>query len=64
MACTLSPFDHLGGQCTGTLKAMNEFFHISGMRKMGQIVFTDTKSKSEILHAVKKNTWLLEVKII
>lgn len=47
------PFSYLGGQSKGTLKAMNEFFHISGMSKMGTVVFSGTRNKSEIPKAVQ-----------
>lgn len=42
------PFNYLGGQSKGTIKAMNEFFHISGMSKMGVVVFAGTRNKTEI----------------
>lgn len=40
------PFHVLAGQSSGTLKAMKEFFHISGMQKMGTVVFAGTRGKS------------------
>lgn len=42
------PFDYLGSQSKGTLKAMNEFFHISGMSKIGEVVFAGTRNKDQI----------------
>lgn len=42
------PLNRLGGQSTGTLKAMNEFFHTSGMRCKGKIVFAGTRGKNQI----------------
>ena len=48
-ACnTPFPFNRLGGQSSGTLKAMNEFFHTSGMKKMGTVVFAGTRNKTDI----------------
>lgn len=42
------PFDRLGGQSTGCIKAMKEFFHISGMKMRATIVFAGTRSKNNI----------------
>lgn len=45
---TPPPFDKLGGQSTGCMKAMKEFFHISGMKLKGKIIFAGTRDKDEI----------------
>lgn len=42
------PFDRLCGQSTGCLKAMKEFFHISGMRYRGKVIFAGTRQKDKI----------------
>lgn len=42
------PFDRLGGQSSGCIKNMKEFFHISGMKCMGTIVFAGTCKKTQI----------------
>lgn len=47
------PLNYLGGQSKGTLNAMNEFFHISGMSKMGTVVFAGTRDKNEIPMAIQ-----------
>jgi len=47
------PFNFLCGQSKGTLKAMDEFFHVSGMSKMGAVVFAGTRNKSEIPTAIQ-----------
>lgn len=48
------PLNLLGGQSTGTLKAMNEFFHTSGMQKMGTVVFAGTRNKTDIPLTIQK----------
>ena len=54
---TPAPFDRLGGQSSGCLRAMNEFFHTSGMRCMGKIIFPGTRGKTAppppVLHQLK-----------
>lgn len=50
---TPSPFDLLGGQSNGCLKAMNEALHISGMTCAGKVVFAGTKEKSELPQSVQ-----------
>ncbi|MBT9776641.1 flavodoxin family protein [Clostridium sp. MCC353] len=48
-ACnTPFPFSVLGGQSTGAVRAMKEFFHISGMRYGGAAVFAGTRKKNGI----------------
>lgn len=48
-ACnTPSPLNYLGGQSKGAIKAMDEFFKISGMKKMGSVVFAGTRNKTEV----------------
>jgi len=47
------PLNRLGGQSVGTLKAMDEFFRTSGMRKMGTVTFAGTRNKTEIPVAVQ-----------
>ena len=54
-ACnTPAPFDKIAGQSSGCLKAMNEVFHISGMKCRSKIVFAGTKGKSELPKSVVK----------
>ena len=50
---TPPPFSWLCGQSRGTLRAMDEFFHISGMSRMGSVVFAGTRGKTEIPAAVQ-----------
>lgn len=48
-ACnTPSPFDKLGGQSSGCIKSMYEFFHTAGMKCRGKVVFAGTRGKNEI----------------
>lgn len=42
------PFDRLGGQSSGCLRNMREFFHISGMKSLGNVVFAGTRGKDQI----------------
>ncbi|MCL2108771.1 MAG: flavodoxin family protein [Oscillospiraceae bacterium] len=42
------PFDRIAGQSTGVVRAIREFFHVSGMRKAGAVIFAGTRNKSEI----------------
>jgi multimeric flavodoxin WrbA len=49
------PFDKLAKQSTGTVKAIKEFFHISGMTRAGTVVFAGTREKSEIPHRVARD---------
>lgn len=43
-ACAVPfPISWLSGQSVGTLRAMNEFFKHSGMKRMGSFVFAGTK---------------------
>lgn len=48
------PLDRLGGQSTGCLKSMNEFFHISGMSCIGKVVFAGTRGKDEVPQPIAK----------
>ncbi|MCL2634013.1 MAG: flavodoxin family protein [Oscillospiraceae bacterium] len=45
---TPAPFDKLAGQSTGTVKAIREFFHVSGMKHAGTVIFSGTRNKSEV----------------
>jgi len=45
---TPSPFDKIAGQSTGTIKAITVFFHVSGMKRAGTVVFAGTRNKSGI----------------
>ena len=51
---TPAPFDRIAGQSTGCLKAMKEFFHTSGMKPIGKIIFAGTRGKAEIPKAIIK----------
>lgn len=42
------PFDRLAGQSTGTVKAIKEFFNISGIKSVGSVIFAGTRNKNEI----------------
>lgn len=42
------PFSWLCGQSKGSLRAMNEFFKTSGMRRLGSVVFSDATGKTEL----------------
>jgi multimeric flavodoxin WrbA len=54
-ACnTPFPFDRLARQSTGAIRAMTEFFHISGMKKLGQVVFAGSRGKTEIPPVIRK----------
>ena len=52
------PFDKLAGQSTGTLRAMKEFFNISGMTHLGNVTFAGTRNKTQvppsILHKIER----------
>lgn len=48
------PLDRLGGQSNGCLKSMHEFFHISGMKCRGKVVFAGTRGKNEVPKRVVK----------
>ncbi|MCL1964196.1 MAG: flavodoxin family protein [Firmicutes bacterium] len=45
---TPAPFDRLAGQSAGSIRAMKEFFHISGMKCKGIVVFAGTRKAKEI----------------
>lgn len=49
-----SPFDRIAGQSTGCIKAMKEFFHISGMKFRGKVVFSGTRNKDTIPEPIIK----------
>ncbi len=58
---TPPPFDRLGGQSTGTVKAIKEFFHTSGMKRAGTVVFAGTKGKCAVpLGVAKKIEFIME----
>lgn len=42
------PFDRLGGQSSGCLKNMKEFFHTAGMTCRGKVVFAGTRGKTAL----------------
>lgn len=42
------PFSILCGQSRGTLRAMDEFFHISGMKKMGTVTVANTRNMKNL----------------
>lgn len=49
------PFDRLAGQSSGCIKNMHEFFHVSGMKCKGKVVFAGTRGKETVPgHIVKK----------
>lgn len=45
---TPPPFDKLAKQSTGTEKAIKEFFHTSGMKKAGTVIYAGTKNKNNV----------------
>jgi len=45
---TPPPFDKIAGQSTGTIKAITEFFNVSGMKRAGTVVFAGTRNKSRV----------------
>lgn len=48
-ACnTPFPFSWLCGQSKGTLRAMEEFFKTSGMKRLGSVVFANAKGSSTL----------------
>lgn len=48
-ACnTPFPFSRLCGQSSGALRAMNEFFKTSGMKRLGQVTFSNAKGRAEL----------------
>ncbi|MDR1514438.1 MAG: flavodoxin family protein [Synergistaceae bacterium] len=54
-ACnTPFPFNRLARQSTGATRAMKEFFHIAGMKKLGQVVFAGSRNKTELPPAIRK----------
>lgn len=49
------PFDRLAKQSSGCIRSMREFFHISGMKCMGTVVFAGTRGKTQIpAHVIRK----------
>lgn len=54
-ACnTPFPFSHLCGQSKGALRAMDEFFKTSGMKKCGAVVFSGGTGKNALPERVAK----------
>lgn len=54
-ACnTPFPFSCLCGQSNGALRAMNEFFRTSGMKRLGQVTFHGAKGSARLPEHVKK----------
>lgn len=51
---TPAPFDRLAGQSTNCVKAIKEFFHVSGMKFRGKVVFAGTRGKNKIPYFVEK----------
>lgn len=48
-ACnTPAPFSWLCGQSTGALRAMDEFFKTSGMKRLGTVTFSNAKGSAEL----------------
>jgi len=45
---TPPPFDKIAGQSTGAAKAITEFFHTSGMKRAGTVIFAGTRNKNEV----------------
>ena len=60
-ACnTPFPFSQLCGQSRGTLRAMNEFFKTSGMKRLGAVTFSSSNGSAELpLRIAKKIERLL-----
>ena len=48
------PFDRIAKQSTGCIKAMKEFFNISGMKCKGKVIFAGTRNKNELPHALEE----------
>lgn len=61
-ACnTPFPFSQLCGQSSGALRAMNEFFKTSGMKRLGTVTFSNAKGCAELpLRITKKIERLLK----
>ena len=54
-ACnTPFPFSRLFGQSAGALRAMNEFFHYSGMRPLGRVTFDGAGGSAVLPERVKR----------
>ncbi len=54
-ACnTPFPFSWICGQSKGALRAMNEFFHTAGMKRLGAVVFPRAKGRGELPRRVEK----------
>lgn len=51
---TPPPFDKIAGQSSGAVKAIKEFFHTSGMKSAGVVIFAGTRNKNEIPEKVVK----------
>ncbi len=48
-ACnTPAPFDYLCGQSRGAIRAMEEFFHTAGMKRMGRVVFAGAHGRGAL----------------
>lgn len=54
-ACnTPAPFSWICGQSRGALRAMNEFFKTSGMKRRGQIVFSGAKGTPQLPSRIRR----------
>jgi len=55
VTCTTPwPFNTLAGQSTGAVRAIKEFFHVSGMKQKGVVVFPGTRNKNETPSAIAR----------
>lgn len=61
-ACnTPAPFSRLCGQSSGALRAMNEFFKTSGMKRLGEVTFSNAQGSAALpLRVTKKIERLLK----
>ena len=54
-ACnTPYPFSWIFGQSRGAIRAMNEFFKTSGMKKLGTVAFAGAKGRSHLPAGIQK----------
>lgn len=47
------PFNRIAKQSTGCIKAMKEFFNISGMKFKGAVIFAGTRNQNELPHTLE-----------
>lgn len=47
------PFDRIVRQSTGCLHSMKEFYHVSGMKCIGKVIFAGTRGKTQVPNKIE-----------